>query len=127
MSDQTLEYYQFFMGLSFSLSLSPSLPLSLSPSLPLSLLFFGQACGIWKFLGQGLNPPHSSDQSQILNPLGHKRTLMAVSLLACQHFSALSLPLSSYLFFPFPSFPLVSDNGNCPQSHIQTGSITSAP
>ena len=44
--------------------------------------YFGRAGGMWKFLGQGSNPCHSRDLSHSttmldLNPLSHKRTLLA--------------------------------------------------
>ena len=41
-----------------SFFLSPSLPSFLSPSLPLCY-----SCGMWKFLGRGLNWRHSSNPS----------------------------------------------------------------
>ena len=31
---------------------------------------FGCTCGMWKFLGQGLNPYHSSDPSHSTKPPG---------------------------------------------------------
>ena len=44
-------------------------------------LFFGHACSLWKFPGQGLNPCLQLQwQRQILNPLCHKRTPILNSL-----------------------------------------------
>ena len=51
---------------------------------PLFFFFFGHACGMWNFLGQGLNPRHSSGNTRSLTCWG-TRELSCLSVLDLTH------------------------------------------